>query len=633
MSSLLDRLIDPDRVVLFDGAMGTMLYARGVYINQCYDELNVRSPDLVREVHAEYARAGAEVLETNTFGANRMKLEQYGLADRVRELNRAGAQLARAAGGDRVLIAGAVGPLGVRLEPLGPTSHEEARAAFREQIEALVEGGADIILLETFSDLHEIEQALRAARDVDRDRPVIAQMTIGIDCRTPYGATVEDVARALDAAGADVIGLNCSVGPQAILDAIEKMAQVTRRKLSAQPNAGMPRDIGGRSMYMASPEYMASYARHLIHAGARVIGGCCGTTPEHIAAIAEGIRPLAPRNVVTTTRRERRLTPRGGEAVAVADQPGVEPTPFADRSRFAGKIARGEFVTSVEIVPPRGVDASKMLRDVGALRAAGVDAVNVPDGPRAQSRMGALLTSVLIEQQVGIETVTHYCCRDRNLLGMLSDLLGASAIGLRNLLLITGDPPKMGPYPEATAVFDIDAIGLTNLVSGLNHGLDPGGNAIGTPTRFAIGVGVNPAAIDPAHELRRFEWKVEAGAEYAITQPVFDVDQLERFLESIRHVRIPIIAGIWPLVSVRNAEFLANEVPGVSVPESIITRMRRAGERGKEAGLAEGITIAREMLERVRPSVQGVQVSAPFGRVELALDVFRDAVTAPSLVG
>ena len=627
MPTLLDRLLDPDRVVLFDGAMGTMLYARGVYINQCYDELNVRAPDLVREVHAEYVRAGAEVLETNTFGANRMKLEQYGLADRVRELNRAGAELARGAAGDRGLVAGAVGPLGARLEPLGPTSHDEARAVFREQMEGLVEGGADVFLLETFADLHEIEQALLAARDVDPNRPVIAQMTIGVDCRTPYGATVEDVARALDAAGADVIGLNCSVGPQAILDAIEKMAQVTRRKLSAQPNAGMPRDIGGRSMYMASPEYMASYARHLIHAGARVIGGCCGTTPEHIAAIAEGIRPLAPRNVVTTTRR---ATPRGVDAVAVAEQPGVEPVPLADRSRFAGRIARGEFVTSVEIVPPRGVDATKMLRDVGALRRAGVDAVNVPDGPRAQSRMGALLTSVLIEQQVGIETVTHYCCRDRNLLGMLSDLLGASAIGLRNLLLITGDPPKMGPYPEATAVFDIDAIGLTNLVNGLNHGLDPGGNAIGTPTRFAIGVGVNPAAIDPAHELRRFEWKVEAGAEYAITQPVFDVEQLERFLATIQHVRIPIIAGIWPLVSVRNAEFLANEVPGVSVPDSIIARMRRAGEGGKEAGLAEGIAIAREMLERVRPSVQGVQVSAPFGRVELALEVFRDALTAPS---
>ncbi len=628
MSSLIDRLLDPDRVVLFDGAMGTMLYSRGVYINQCYDELNVRSPDLVRDVHAEYVAAGAEVLETNTFGANRLKLEQYGLSDRVREINRAGAELARAALGERGLVAGAVGPLGVRLEPFGPTSLDEARALFREQMEGLAEGGANLFLLETFSDLHEIEQALLAARDVDSTRPVIAQMTIGIDCRTPYGASVEDVAIALDAAGADIIGLNCSVGPQAILDAVEKMAQVTRKKLSAQPNAGMPRDIGGRSMYMASPEYMASYARHLIHAGARVIGGCCGTTPEHIAAIAEGIRPLAPRNVVTTTRRERRATPRGVDSVLESEKAGVEPAPFAERSRFAGKIARGEFVTSVEIVPPRGVDASKMLRDVGALRVAGVDAVNVPDGPRAQSRMGALLTSVLIEQQVGIETVTHYCCRDRNLLGMLSDLLGASAIGLRNLLLITGDPPKMGPYPEATAVFDIDAIGLTNLVSNLNHGLDPGGNAIGAPTRFAIGVGVNPAAIDAAHELRRFEWKVEAGAEYAITQPVFDVEQLERFLDTIGHVRIPIIAGIWPLVSVRNAEFLANEVPGVSVPESVITRMRQAGERGKEAGLAEGIAIAREMLERVRPSVQGVQVSAPFGRVELALDVFKETLAS-----
>ncbi|MEP6550825.1 MAG: methylenetetrahydrofolate reductase, partial [Gemmatimonadales bacterium] len=295
---------------------------------------------------------------------------------------------------------------------------------------------------------------------------------------------------------------------------------------------------------------------------------------------------------------------------------------------WGGKIARGEFVTSVEIVPPRGVDASKMLRDTAALRDAGVDAVNVPDGPRAQSRMGALLTSVLIEQQVGIETVTHYCCRDRNLLGMLSDLLGAAAVGLRNILLITGDPPKMGPYPNATAVFDIDAIGLTNLVSQLNHGLDPGGNAIGAPTRFAIGVGVNPAALDPAHELKRFEWKVEAGAEYAITQPVFDAAQLEKFLGTIEHTRIPIVAGIWPLVSLRNAEFLANEVPGVVVPPAIIERMRVASAKSKEAGVAEGIAIAREMLERVRPLVQGVQVSAPFGKVELALEVFRDTLAA-----
>ena len=622
-TSLLDRLVDPERIVLFDGAMGTMLYQRGVFINQCYDELNTRSPDLIREIHREYVKAGAEVLETNSFGANRLKLTQYGLEGQVEAINRAAAQLARAVADDAehpVLVAGAVGPLGVRLEPYGPTSEADARAVFREQMAALKEGGADLFILETFGDLHEIKEAIRAAREVDASMPVVAQMTIGADHRTSYGATAEDVARALDGWGADVIGLNCSVGPQIILECIERMAPVTRRKLSAQPNAGMPRDVGGRSMYMASAEYMATYARHLIHAGAKVLGGCCGTTPEHIKAICEGIRPLNPRLAQSVARDESRVA--RGEPVARATPHAPRTTPFGERSRFASRIAAGEFVTSVEIVPPRGVDGSRMVADVRKLKDAGVDAVNVPDGPRAQSRMGALLTSVLIEQQVGIETVTHYACRDRNLLGMLSDLLGAAAIGLRNLLIITGDPPKMGPYPDATAVFDIDSIGLTNLVRNLNRGLDPGGNAIGEPTKFAIGVGVNPAAIDAAHELRRFEWKVEAGAEFAITQPVFDAAQLEKFLKSIAHVRIPVIAGIWPLVSLRNAEFLANEVPGVSVPPDVIARMRRATDKSKEHATAEGIAIAREMLTGVRDVVQGAQVSAPFGKVELALQVF-----------
>ena len=620
---LIARLLDPHQVIVFDGAMGTQLYNKGVFINQCYDELNLRAPDMIRDVHKAYRKAGAEVLETNTFGANRIKLAQYGLEGQIAEINRAAATLAREVAEDDLLVAGAVGPLGVRLEPFGPTSLEEARAAFREQLQALKDGGCDLFLLETFADVHEIEQAILAAHEVDATIPVIAQMTIGSDCHTPYGVTVEDIAQSLDAFGADIIGLNCSVGPQIILDAIEKMVPVTRRKLSAQPNAGMPRDVSGRSMYMASPEYMATYAHHLVQAGARIVGGCCGTTPEHIAAMVEGVRPLSPRQPRVAARERRQAQPD-----LPPEDPGVQPVPLAERSRWGGKIARGEFVTSVEIVPPRGVDASKMLRDTAALRDAGVDAVNVPDGPRAQSRMGALLTSVLIEQQVGIETVIHYCCRDRNLLGMLSDLLGAAAVGLRNLLLITGDPPKMGPYPNATAVFDIDAIGLTNLVSQLNRGLDPGGNAIGAPTKFTIGVGVNPAALDPAHELKRFEWKVEAGAEYAITQPVFDVSQLEKFLTTIEHTRIPIVAGIWPLVSLRNAEFLANEVPGVVVPPRIIERMRAASAKSKEHGVAEGIAIAREMLERVRPHVQGVQVSAPFGKVELALEVFRDTLTA-----
>jgi len=620
---LIARLLDPMQVIVFDGAMGTQLYNKGVFINQCYDELNLRAPDLVRDVHKAYKKAGAEVLETNTFGANRIKLAQYGLESQVGEINRAAAKIAREVAEDDLLVAGAVGPLGVRLEPLGPTSLDEARGAFREQLQALKDGGCDVFILETFADLNEIEQAIRAAREVDPNIPVIAQMTIGSDCHTPYGVTVEDLTQSLDAFGADVIGLNCSVGPQIILDAIEKMVPVTRRKLSAQPNAGMPRDVSGRSMYMASPEYMATYAHHLVQAGAKIVGGCCGTMPEHIAAMVEGVRPLSPRQARVPMKERRHA-----HADLPPEDPGVQPVPLAERSKWGGKIARGDFVTSVEIVPPRGVDASKMLRDTAALRDAGVDAVNVPDGPRAQSRMGALLTSVLIEQQVGIETVIHYCCRDRNLLGMLSDLLGAAAVGLHNLLLITGDPPKMGPYPNATAVFDIDAIGLTNLVSQLNHGLDPGGNAIGAPTKFTIGVGVNPAALDPAQELKRFEWKVEAGAEYAITQPVFDVSQLEKFLRTIEHTRIPIVAGIWPLVSHRNAEFLANEVPGVVVPSAIIERMRAASAKSKEHGVAEGIAIAREMLERVRPHVQGVQVSAPFGKVELALEVFRDTLAA-----
>ena len=632
----LQRLLDPESLILFDGAMGTMLYSRGVFINQCYDELNVRSPDLVRDIHRSYVKAGAEVLETNSFGANRLKLAQFGLAAQTHELNKRAAELAREAAGEGsdVLVAGAVGPLGVRLEPYGSTSAEEAQSIFREQMEGLKAGGADCFVLETFSDLHEIGQAIAAARSVDPAMPVVAQMTIGVDGHTPYGATPEDVARALDRFGADVIGLNCSVGPQTILEAIEKMVPVTRRKIAAQPNAGMPREVGGRSMYMASAEYMAEYARHLVQAGAKVVGGCCGTTPEHINAMCIGIRPLSPRFAKTgaTTQVSVGAAPDLGQRSRVPDQPAV---PLAERSRWGAKIATGAFVTSVEIVPPRGVDATRMLTDVAQLKVAGVDAVNVPDGPRAQSRMGALLTSLLIEQKVGIEAVTHYACRDRNLLGMLSDLLGASAVGLRNLLLITGDPPKMGPYPSATAVFDIDAIGLTNLVRNLNHGRDPGDNSIGTGTKFVIGVGVNPAPIDLDHELKRFAWKVEAGAEFAVTQPVFDAAQLENFLRRTEGQRVPIVAGIWPLVSVRNAEFLANEVPGVSVPDEVIGRMRRASDKSKEHAVAEGIAIAREMLSRVRDAVQGVQVSAPFGKVELALEVFGDTLgsTGASLHG
>ena len=602
-------LIADGRVHLFDGAMGTMLYAKGVFINVCYDELSLKAPDLVQAIHQAYVKAGAEILETNTFGANPVKLGHYGLAEETHAINRRAAEIARAAGGVRALVAGAIGPLGIRIEPFGETSRVEAYELFKTQAQGLLDGGVHGFVLETFSDLDEIHEALRAVRSIS-DLPVFAQMTIQEDGATAYGNDPESLARALDEYGADVIGLNCSVGPQGMLEAIERMARVTSRPLSAQPNAGLPRQVGDRTIYMASPEYTGEYAKRLVEAGARFVGGCCGTTPEHIKAVAAYVQSVSPRQIIAVSS-EPLVAPTG-----------VEPVPLAVRSRWGGKLASGSFLTTVEIVPPRGVDPAAMLAGARLLHDAGVDAINIPDGPRAQSRMGALMSALLIEREVGIETVVHYCCRDRNLLSMLSDLLGAAAHRLHNLLIVTGDPPKMGPYPEATGVFDIDSIGLTNLVHRLNHGLDPGGNPIGAPTSFVIGVGVNPAAVDLDRELRRFAWKVDAGAEFAMTQPVFDPAQLERFLARIEGFRIPIVAGIWPLVSLRNAEFLANEVPGVSVPAEVIDRMRRAQEHGKDAAQAEGVTIAREMLQRIRPMVQGAQVSAPFGRVQVALEVF-----------
>lgn len=610
------ELIDSDGIHVFDGAMGTMLYERGVYINRCYDELNLSNPDLVRSIHADYVRAGAEVIETNTFGATAPKLAQYGLEASLREINIAAARVARDAAGDQAYVAGAVGPIGLRIEPLGPTSFDEARDLFKEQASALLEGGVDLFVLETFSDLSEIQQAIRGIRELC-DLPIIAQIAVYTDGNTAYGTTPEVFTEQLDQYGADVIGLNCGVGPAIILAALEKMRAVTSKKLSAQPNAGLPRDVQGRQFYMCSPEYMSKFAKRFIQAGAKFIGGCCGTTPSHIKFISDAVRAASPRaqrvfiSSETPKHLDGQLTP--------AD---IKVTPPEERSQWSRKITQGEFVTSVEVLPPKGCDSQKTLDSIRLLKDAGVDGVNIPDGARAQSRMSAMATAVLVEQQIGIESVLHYCCRDRNLLGMMSDLLGGAALGLRNLLLITGDPPKMGPYPDATAVFDIDAIGLTNMVNKLNHGLDIGNNPIGQPTSFCIGVGVNPGAINLDEEIKRFEWKVEAGAQYAITQPVFDTDQLRDFLKGIEHCRIPIVAGIWPLVSFRNAEFLHNEVPGVRVTPSIMERMRDASAISKEAGRDEGLKIARESLLEVRDLIQGVQVSAPFGNVKYALEVF-----------
>lgn len=608
------ELLASESVFVFDGAVGTRLYDKGVYINRSYDELNLTAPDLVREVHAEYVKAGADAIETNSFGATRHKLQQYGLESRLREINIAAARLAREAAGDKAFVAGAIGPLGLRIEPFGPTSFEEARELFREQADALLEGGVDLFILETFSELPVIEQAIRAVKEIC-DLPIVAQMTIQDHGKTTFGTAPETFTAELEKLGVDVIGLNCGMGPTHVLSALEKMRAVTELPLSAQPNAGLPRDVQGRQFYMGSPEYMATFAKRFVQAGAKFVGGCCGTTPTHIKLIADAIRSISPRQLHQAAAvKHASVTELKPEDVSV-----VSPE---DRSNWSAKIARGEFVTSVEVLPPKGCDAAATLDSIRLLKEAGVDAVNIPDGPRAQTRMSAQATAVLVERDIGIEAVLHYCCRDRNLLGMMSDLLGAAALGLHNLLLITGDPPKMGPYPDATAVFDIDAIGLTNMVNKLNHGLDIGNNPIGKPTAFSIGVGVNPGAVNLDEEIRRFEWKVEAGAEYAITQPVFDTEQLRSFIDRIAHVKIPIVAGIWPLVSFRNAEFLHNEVPGVNVTPEILERMRVASEKGKDEAREEGIKIARESLLEVRDVIAGVQVSAPFGNVKYALQVF-----------
>jgi methionine synthase I (cobalamin-dependent)/5,10-methylenetetrahydrofolate reductase len=611
MPSFRDLLAD-SRVHVFDGAMGTVLYGKGIFLNVCYDELALRQPDLVREIHRDYVKAGAELLETNTFGANPVKLAHYGLAPETERINAAAARVAREAAGGRAVVIGAIGPLGVRVEPYGETGLDQAQAAFARQAAGLLEGGVDGFVLETFSDVSELGAAVKAVRSLSK-LPIVAQMTVGTDGKTHYGTDPTVFGPALQAMGVDVIGVNCSVGPHGVLEAVEKLARVVTVPISAQPNAGLPREVEDRKIYMASPEYMGTYAKRMVEAGARFVGGCCGTTPEHIKAIAGFVQSVSPRHSTAV-------------AAAPSSAKAVDPVPLAERSRLAAKLVGGKFITTVEIVPPRGVNPGPMFDQVRQLKAAGVDAVNVPDGPRAQSRMGALLSGLMIQREVGMEAVVHYACRDRNLLGMLSDLLGAAASGLNNLLIVTGDPPKMGPYPEATAVFDIDAIGLTNLVSRLNHGLDPGGNAIGDPTRFLIAVGVNPASPDKERELRRFAWKVEAGAELAITQPVFDVDQLDRFLEEVAPLGIPIVAGIWPLVSLRNAEFLANEVPGVTVPAVVLDRMRAASAKGKEEALQEGVRIAQEMLAAVRTRVRGAQVAAPLGRVPVALEVLAETL-------
>jgi homocysteine S-methyltransferase len=598
------------RVLVCDGAMGTELYAKGVFVNRCFESLNLSQPDLVAEVHLGYVRAGADVIETNTFGANRVKLAAFGLSDKVRAINIAGARVARHAAREQAYVAGAIGPLGIRIEPWGKTGVDEAEEVFREQVTALLDGPVDLFILETFRDLNEMGAAIAAVRRLC-DLPIVAQMAIEDHGNTLDGTPPEKFGPELVRRGAHLVGVNCSVGPAPMLETIERLSQSADRPLAAQPNAGKPRHIEGRTIYLSSPEYLASYARRFIAKGVRLVGGCCGTTPEHIRQIKLAVGSAATAPV------------RGGR-VAIADPaaskaPLQPPVPLEQRSRLAHVITRRKFVCLVELTPPKGLEYSRLVDEARTLKIRGVDAVNVPDGPLASARMSAVSAAVLIEQHVGIETVLHYACRDRNLLGMQSDLLGAHAMGVRNLLLVTGDPPRRGDYAFATGVYDVDSIGLTNVVSRLNQGVDIGGEAISRQTCYHIGVAVNPTALNLDEELRRFEYKVEAGAEFAITQPVFDLDAFDRFLKRVEPFGVPIIAGLWPFDSQLNAEFLANEVPGVSVPEAVLRRMATA--ETAEAAAAEGVAIAREMAAALKPRVQGVQLSNATGRVEAALEV------------
>ena len=588
-----------ERVLVCDGAMGTLLYAKGIFINRCFDGLNLTQPALVGEVHAEYVKAGADVIETNTFGANRIKLASFGLGDKVQAINTEGVKIAREASRDRAYVAGAIGPLGIRIEPWGRVGVDEAQEYFREQAEALAAAGVDLFIVETFRDLNEIRAAVAAVRSVSA-LPVVAQMTTEEDGSSLDGTPPEEFAPALVATGADIIGLNCSVGPAPLLESIERMAGVTRARLSVQPNAGKPRDIEGRTIYLSSPEYMASYARRFIQKGVRLVGGCCGTTPAHIRQIKDAVRLLSP-------GQARVGVAPVAPAAAVAGHPAASPpVPRAHKSRLAHELARGAFVVLAQLEPPRGHDCASLIDRARTLKIRGVDAINIPDSPRVRATTSALATATLVEQRAGVETLLHYTCRDRNLLGMQSDLLGAHAMGLRNLLVTTGDPPIIGDYPQATGVFDVDSIGLANVVARLNRGLDVGGASVGAPTSFHLGVAVNPTALDLDLEVKRFAYKAEAGAEFAVTQAIFDVDALRAFLGRIGSLSVPIIAGIWVFESLTDAEYMANEVPGVRVPVGLVERMRLADEQGRAP--AEGVAIARELVAAVRPSVSGVQI-------------------------
>ncbi|MBI9017902.1 MAG: bifunctional homocysteine S-methyltransferase/methylenetetrahydrofolate reductase [Phycisphaerae bacterium] len=604
--NLLEKL--KNNVILGDGAMGTELYQRGVFLNSCFDELNLTRSDIVADVHSQYVKAGVDFIETNSFGASEKKLGRFGLGDRVIEINTKAVQIARSAAGDNIMVAGAVGPIETQFILSDVAKAAKLKKQFQVQIKALADAGVDFIQLETFLGADQLQIAIEAAAICSL--PVIAQLTTNEFQETAYGQRLTNAISQIQGYDQVVaVGINCSVGPAMMLNAVDTIRKATDKPIAVHPNAGMPREVDGRQMYMCTPEYMAEYAKRFFEKGVKIIGGCCGTSAAHIKEIVKTIRGLdkaaiaAHQSVITITDQ--------------AKPQGTEPIPLAQRSSFGQKLVSGEKITTIEITPPRGADLSTILEKARVCASHGIDAINIPDGPRASSRVSPLVTAIEILRHTDIEPLLHVCCRDRNIIGIQSDLLGAQAIGLRNMLFITGDPPKLGHYPDATAVFDMDAIGLTHAASALNRGIDIGGNEFTPPLSMVIGVGANPVAAELDREIQRYISKVKAGAEYAITQPIFDPQMLYDFLDATKDYAIPVIAGIWPFASFKNAEFMANEVPGVVVPDAMLKRM--SAGKTKEQGRELGIQIARELIDEISDRVAGFAVSAPFGNVNIAL--------------
>ena len=602
-----------EEVLLADGAIGTLLTSRGATPEQARSPLNLSGPESVREVHDDYLGAGARILTTNTWDANRVKLTAHEWADSLEKINREGVRLAReAAAGEHVFVAGAMGPLGALVKPYGALQLSQVREIFEEQARLLLESGVDLILLETFGSLLEAAEAVRAVRGLSSDIPLVAEMTFLADGRTAFGEAVPHALGTLALAGADVVGMNCTLGPQETHDLFVKLAAAVSAPLSVMPNAGYPSLVHGRNVYLSSPDYLREYAAEFVEAGAAIVGGCCGTTPEHIRAMAREV-----------TGRKRASTTRPVSVVLEAPAEEPLPAPEIETSRLKRKLADAdEFVVTAEVEPPRGADCAAAIEGARLLKAGGVDAVNVTDNPMARLRMSSIAVAALIQRETGLEAVVQITTRDRNVLGLQSDLLGAAGLGLKAILCLGGDPLKIGDYPQAKQVSEVDVLGLLRMAKGLNAGADLAGNAIGAATRFAVACAANPAAKDQEVEFSKLRAKIEAGATFAQTQPVYDLEALAKFLERPEAKAIPILVGLIPLLSLKQTLFFANEVPGVVVPPAIQDRMRRANERGAEHEKAEGLAIARELAAGIAGLARGIHVM-PMGKYKTASEVLQ----------